>query len=61
MIVCIDCGAVVDPESMDIHYGWHEAQERQAQHIEDMLRKLRHDLLIACQQRHLRGVTNDNP
>lgn len=57
MIVCEDCGAVVDPESMQLHYDWHEAQERQAQIIEDMIRKLRHDLLVACQQRHRRGIT----
>ena len=59
MIVCEDCGAVVDPESMQLHYDWHEAQERQAQIIEDMIRKLRHDLLITCKQRHLRGITGD--
>lgn len=59
MIVCDDCGAIVNPESMDIHYQWHEAMEQQAQHIEESIRKLRHDLLIACQQRHLRGISGD--
>lgn len=59
MIVCDDCGALVNPESMGLHYGWHDAMEKQAQYIEDAIRKLRHDLLIACQQRHLRGVTGD--
>jgi len=59
MVVCEDCGAVVDPDSMQTHYDWHEAQERYITHIEEMLRKLRHDLLIACKQRHLRGITSD--
>ena len=59
MVVCDDCGAIVNPESMEIHYNWHEATEKQAQHIEDMLRKLRHDLLIACQRRHQLGITHD--
>lgn len=61
MVACDDCGALVEPESVQIHYDWHEAQERQYQMIEDMIRKLRHDLLIACQQRHLRGITSDHP
>jgi transcription initiation factor TFIIIB Brf1 subunit/transcription initiation factor TFIIB len=52
MVVCEDCGAVVNPDSMDLHYNWHEAMEKQALHIEEMLRKLRHDLLIAYQQQH---------
>lgn len=56
MIVCDECGAIIDPDSLEVHAGWHDAQEQQAQHIEEMLRKLRHDLLIACQQRHLRGI-----
>lgn len=60
MIVCDDCGAVVDRDSLEVHYGWHDALEKQSLHIEDMLRKLRHDLLIACQQRHLRGITRDD-
>lgn len=59
MVVCDDCGAIVNPQSMDVHYSWHEAMEKQAQHIEESIRKLRHDLLIACQQRHLRGITHD--
>jgi transcription initiation factor TFIIIB Brf1 subunit/transcription initiation factor TFIIB len=61
MIVCDDCGAVVTPESMQTHYDWHEAQEREAQLLADSIRKLRHDLLIACQQRHLRGIAGDHP
>lgn len=59
MVVCDDCGAVVDSQSMQLHYDWHEAQERYIQHIEEMLRKLRHDLLVACHQKHLRGISGD--
>jgi transcription initiation factor TFIIIB Brf1 subunit/transcription initiation factor TFIIB len=62
MIVCDDCGAIINPESVQVHYGWHEFLEQQAaqaQRIEDSLRKLRHDLLIACQRRHQLGITHD--
>jgi hypothetical protein len=52
MVVCEDCGAVIDPDSMQVHYDWHLELEKHTVHIEEMLRKLRHDLLIACQQRH---------
>lgn len=59
MAVCDDCGAIIDPEYLQVHYDWHLELEKHTVHIEEMLRKLRHDLLIACQQRHLRGVNGD--
>lgn len=59
MVVCEDCGAIVNPASMQVHYSWHDAMEKQAQHIEKSIRKLRHDLLIACQRRHQLGITHD--
>lgn len=59
MIVCDDCGATISPECMELHYNWHMELEKHTIHIEEMLRKLRHDLLIACQQRHRMGINND--